>query len=184
MTLSPSIKTSPRASWTPATSQHKYPPSSANFTAYSMRLVCPVMRDSLENQRSAASALFNKIFAHWSPSFSALCPRLSITTCAKSQRQYQKKSQHLACLTLHREKNELTNEANRIIKTIRQMETSLEDPQPDSYRLNEKELKVTAPLAQCLQDLKEKHNRIAKVHRERFEQIKSKSTSKQYDKNI
>lgn len=72
------------------------------------------------------------------------------------------------------EKSELTEEANRIIKTIKQMEASLEDPSSDNdFQLDERDLKVTAPLTRCLQSLKEKHNAIAKIHRERFEQVKS-----------
>ena len=68
----------------------------------------------------------------------------------------------------------MTEEALRIIKTIRQMEASLEDNKLNNdYQLEDKELKVTAPLIRCLQGLKEKHNLIAKIHRERFEQVKS-----------
>ena len=81
-------------------------------------------------------------------------------------------------LNVRSEKSELTEEANRIIRTIKQMEASLEDPaSKDTYRLDEKELKITIPLTRCLQSLKEKHNAIAKVHRERFEQVKSKDFS-------
>ena len=62
-----------------------------------------------------------------------------------------------------------------MIKTIKQMEASLEDRAPnEAYQLDEKELKVTLPLTRCLKGLKEKHNTIAKIHRERFEQVKSK----------
>lgn len=62
-----------------------------------------------------------------------------------------------------------------MIKTIKQMEASLEDRSPhDAYELEDKELKVTVPLTRCLQSLKEKHNTIARIHRERFEQVKSK----------
>lgn len=79
-----------------------------------------------------------------------------------------------ARLKYHSEKSELTEEANRIIKTIRLMEASLEDDKlVNSYKLEDKELKVTVPLQSCLQGLKEKHNVIAKLHRERFEQVKS-----------
>ncbi|KAL9122513.1 MAG: hypothetical protein Q9187_000931 [Circinaria calcarea] len=71
------------------------------------------------------------------------------------------------------EKTELTEEAYRIIKTIRQMEASLEDYKPhDDYALEDERLKVTVPLSRCLKGLKEKHNAIAKIHRERFEQVK------------
>ncbi|MCJ1431248.1 hypothetical protein MMC27_000599 [Xylographa pallens] len=71
------------------------------------------------------------------------------------------------------EKNELTEEAYGIIKTIRQMEASLEDHKlNDDYPLEDDALKVTMPLSRCIQNLKEKHNTIAKIHRERFEQVK------------
>ena len=54
------------------------------------------------------------------------------------------------------------------------MEASLEDDKLiNSYQLEDKELMVTTPLMRCLQGLKEKHNIIAKLHRERFEQVKS-----------
>ena len=77
-------------------------------------------------------------------------------------------------LTRRSEKNELTNEANQIIKTIKQMEGSLEDRKDqDPYRAQDSDLKVTVPLSQCVERLKEKQGRIAQVHRERFEQIKS-----------
>lgn len=70
----------------------------------------------------------------------------------------------------------MTEEAHRIIKTIKQLEACLEDHKPnDDYQLDDGELKVTIPLAGCLQTLKEKHNTIAKIHRERFEQVKSTS---------
>lgn len=82
-------------------------------------------------------------------------------------------------LTIHSEKSELTEEAHRMIKTIKQMDASLEDRAPNSaYQLEDKELKVTVPLIRCLQGLKEKHNTIAKIHRERFEQVKSKINNK------
>ncbi|KAL9128938.1 MAG: hypothetical protein Q9217_002492 [Psora testacea] len=71
------------------------------------------------------------------------------------------------------EKSELTEEANRMIRTIKQMKASLEDR--SSHRecdLNDEELKVTVPLTRCLQGLKEKQNAVAKIHRERFEQVK------------
>jgi protein regulator of cytokinesis 1 len=73
----------------------------------------------------------------------------------------------------YREKNGMTEEAHKIIKTIRQMESSLEDRKSHEYLTEEGELRVYAPLTRCVKDLKEKYNTIAKVHRERFEQVKS-----------
>ena len=73
------------------------------------------------------------------------------------------------------EKNELTEEAYAIIKSIRQMEGSLEDDKLNKdYPLEDDTLKVTLPLSRCIKNLKEKHNTIAKIHRERFEQVKSR----------
>ena len=61
-----------------------------------------------------------------------------------------------------------------MIKTIRQMEASLDDTkQRNDYELEDENLKVTFPLLRCLKSLKEKHNTVSKLHRERFEQVKS-----------
>ena len=55
------------------------------------------------------------------------------------------------------------------------MEASLEDQAPnDAYKLADGKLKVAVPLTRCLQELKEKHNAVAKIHSARFEQITSK----------
>ena len=81
-------------------------------------------------------------------------------------------------LQYQREKAELTDEAHRIIKVIKQMEASLEDhANNDQYQHEDNDLKVTIPLMRCLQILKEKHNTVAKIHRERYEQVKSESYS-------
>lgn len=68
------------------------------------------------------------------------------------------------------EKNELTEEANQIITTIKQMEISLDD-EKEGEKYDEDELKVTYPLSRCLQQLKEKHRQISRMHRERVEQV-------------
>ena len=69
----------------------------------------------------------------------------------------------------------MTEEAYRVIKTIRQMEASLEDEKPHGeFALEDEHLKVFTPLTRCLKGLKEKHNSIARIHHERFEQVKSK----------
>lgn len=68
----------------------------------------------------------------------------------------------------------MTDEAHRIIKTIRQLEASLEDEKPGSaYQMEDEELKVYTPLNRCLKGLKEKHNSISRIHRDRFEQVRS-----------
>jgi len=73
------------------------------------------------------------------------------------------------------EKNEMTEEAQHIITTIKQMEASLDDNKSHhKYEVEDEDLKITYPLMRCLQGLKEKHLQISKLHRERFEQVKSK----------
>jgi len=73
------------------------------------------------------------------------------------------------------EKNEMTEEAQRIITTIKQMEASLDDHKAhNQYESEDEDLKITYPLTRCLQGLKEKHQQISKLHKERFEQVKSK----------
>ena len=55
------------------------------------------------------------------------------------------------------------------------MEASLEDRKvTTSYRPDSEDLQVTLPLNRCLQGLKERYNTVAKLHRERFEQVKSR----------
>ena len=73
----------------------------------------------------------------------------------------------------HREKNEMTEEAQKIITTIKQMEASLDDDRRNGeYDLDNTGMKVTFPLNDCLRDLKEKYNTVSRLHRERFEQVK------------
>lgn len=72
------------------------------------------------------------------------------------------------------EKKDMVDEAQKIITTIRQMEASLDDSKARrDYHGEDDELKVTYPLSRCLQVLKEKHIHISRLHRERFEQVKS-----------
>ncbi|KAK5117807.1 hypothetical protein LTR85_008782 [Meristemomyces frigidus] len=73
-----------------------------------------------------------------------------------------------------KEKHDLTEEAQRLVKIIRQMERSLDDSRPndDDYEDEQDGLKITYPLLDCIQALKEKHHAISKLHRERYEQVK------------
>ena len=72
------------------------------------------------------------------------------------------------------EKNDMLEEARRIITTIKQMEASLDgNRNRHSYQPDDEELKITYPLTACLQRLKEKHQSVSRVHRERFEQVQS-----------
>lgn len=66
----------------------------------------------------------------------------------------------------------MTEEAHNIIKTIKQMEASLDDEKDRGYDLDSNGLRVTYPLIDCLRDLKEKYNVVSRLHRERFEQVK------------
>lgn len=73
------------------------------------------------------------------------------------------------------EKKSMVEEAQRIITLIRQMEASLDGTRSQhSYSTEDDDLHVTFPLTKCLTVLKEKHMQISKLHRERFEQVKSK----------
>lgn len=73
----------------------------------------------------------------------------------------------------HSEKHELAEEANNLITTIKQMQTSLDGTKDDhGYHVEDGDLKVTYPLTRCLQALKEKHSVVSRLHRERFEQVR------------
>lgn len=83
---------------------------------------------------------------------------------------------HNQVRTVTAEKKEMLDECQKIITTIRQMEASLDDSKSSrrDYHLEDGgDLKVTYPLTRCLQVLKEKHIQISRLHRERFEQVKS-----------
>jgi protein regulator of cytokinesis 1 len=71
------------------------------------------------------------------------------------------------------EKRDMIDEAKKIITTIRQMETSLDDSKHRRSN-DDADIHITYPLNRCLQTLKEKKAQIARLHRERFEQVKSK----------
>lgn len=74
------------------------------------------------------------------------------------------------------EKHELTEEAHRLAKTIQQMEASLDDAKPDhAYEVDNLNTMITFPLNKCIQGLKEKYNVVHRLHKERFEQVKSKT---------
>lgn len=69
----------------------------------------------------------------------------------------------------------MTEEVQRLIKTIRQMESSLNDNKTSPKYKND-EPQVTYPLTRCLRALKEKYNAVQKQHQERFEQVRSTSS--------
>ncbi|EGX96924.1 microtubule associated protein (Ase1), putative [Cordyceps militaris CM01] len=70
------------------------------------------------------------------------------------------------------EKKELIDEAKTIITRIREMEASLDDSK-SRRDYDTDEITITYPLNLCLQNLKEKQMDIARLHRERFEQVKT-----------
>lgn len=79
---------------------------------------------------------------------------------------------------LHREKDKMTQEAQRLITTIQQMEASLGDERANGqYELNRDDLRITYPLNRCIAFLREKNEAMTKLHRERFEQVKSESNN-------
>ncbi|KAM3528209.1 hypothetical protein MY4038_005988 [Beauveria bassiana] len=69
------------------------------------------------------------------------------------------------------EKKEMIDEAKTIITRIREMETSLDDSK-GRRDYDSDDITITYPLNHCLQTLREKQTHIARLHRERFEQIK------------
>lgn len=75
------------------------------------------------------------------------------------------------------EKKKMLDEANNTITLIRQMEASLESNHSHSKsqrgRRSDDDLRITFPLTRCLVVLKEKHGQISRLHRERWEQVKS-----------
>lgn len=74
----------------------------------------------------------------------------------------------------------MIDEAKRIITIIRQMESSLDDSKRRRDYEEDDDLTITYPLMRCLQVLKEKHIQISRLHKERFEQVKSGFLSQSY----
>ncbi|KAH0417966.1 hypothetical protein KCU90_g12067, partial [Aureobasidium melanogenum] len=77
-----------------------------------------------------------------------------------------------------KEKHDLTDEARRLIRSIRQIEAALVDDK--SHResdYQDEHLSITLPLRDCITSLKDKHKTVSTIHRERYEQIKSHITS-------
>ncbi|KAL4787929.1 microtubule associated protein-domain-containing protein [Aspergillus varians] len=71
------------------------------------------------------------------------------------------------------EKNDMTEEAHKLINAIQQMEESLVDEKANGqYSLDHDDLRVTYPLNRCLAFLREQHSAVSKLHRQRFEQVK------------
>lgn len=68
----------------------------------------------------------------------------------------------------------MTEEARNLISAIQQMEESLVDEKANGqYNLDHNDLQITYPLNRCVAFLREQHNAVSKLHRQRFEQVKS-----------
>ncbi|KAL0931127.1 microtubule associated protein [Colletotrichum truncatum] len=66
------------------------------------------------------------------------------------------------------EKEEMVEEAERMINNIRQMEASISGRRDRDGD----DIKITYPLIRCLKALKEKHAHVSRLHKERFAQVK------------
>jgi protein regulator of cytokinesis 1 len=66
-------------------------------------------------------------------------------------------------------------EAEHLINTIKQMEVALDDQKANGQYELGNDLQVTFPLNRCIITLKEKYSAISRLHRERYEQVKSSS---------
>ncbi|KAF1933193.1 uncharacterized protein M421DRAFT_97408 [Didymella exigua CBS 183.55] len=73
--------------------------------------------------------------------------------------------------TVTNEKHKMTEEAQHLIKTIKQMQDSMDDSK-NGTRFKNDDTQITYPLTRCLKALKEKHNAVAKQYQERFEQTR------------
>ncbi|KAL5114133.1 Microtubule bundling protein [Pleosporales sp. CAS-2024a] len=70
------------------------------------------------------------------------------------------------------EKHEMAEEAQRLRRTIKQMEASLDDNKSSSALDDDDGAGITYPLTRCLAGLKERYNAVSKLHRDRFEQVR------------
>ena len=69
----------------------------------------------------------------------------------------------------------MEEEAQSLIEAIQHMEKSLVDEKANGqYQLDHNELRISYPLNRCLNFLREEHNALSKLHKERFEQVRSK----------
>ena len=66
-------------------------------------------------------------------------------------------------------------EAEHLINTIKQMEIALDDQKANGHFELDDDLQITFPLNRCIVSLKEKYSAISRLHRERYEQVKSLS---------
>lgn len=69
----------------------------------------------------------------------------------------------------------MEDEAQRLITAIQHMEKSLVDEKANGqYQLDHDALRISYPLNRCLSFLREEHGALSKLHKERFEQVRSK----------
>src|SRR5258707_14750775 len=113
-----------------------------------MRSESQITSESLERQRYVAEKPLPCIVSDYTQLFNALSETL------------HNHVRHVAA-----GKNEMTEEAQRIITTIRQMDISINGPKDHQYEVEDDDLRVTIPLIPCLQTLKEKHLQISRIHK-------------------
>ncbi|KAL7945799.1 microtubule associated domain-containing protein [Trichoderma barbatum] len=77
---------------------------------------------------------------------------------------------HLRLVTS--EKKGMIDEAKKIVTATRQMEASLDDSKSRRKNSNGESMKITYPLMQCLETLKERHDQVKRLHRERLGQVR------------
>ena len=71
----------------------------------------------------------------------------------------------------------MTEEAQKLITAIQQMAASLGDERANGqFELSRDDIRITFPLNRCIAHLREKSDAMSKLHRERFEQVKSEFT--------
>lgn len=67
----------------------------------------------------------------------------------------------------------MIDEAKKIVIEIRQMEASLDNSRPRRKNSNGESIKITYPLTECLETLKEKHGQVQRLRQERVDHVQS-----------
>ncbi|KAK0760918.1 hypothetical protein N5P37_005858 [Trichoderma harzianum] len=76
---------------------------------------------------------------------------------------------HLRLVTS--EKKQMIDECKKVVIEIRQMEASLDDSRPRRKNSNGESIKITYPLMECLETLKEKHSKVQRLRQERVDHV-------------
>lgn len=67
----------------------------------------------------------------------------------------------------------MIDECKKVVIEIRQMEASLDDSRPRRKNSNGESIKITYPLMECLETLKEKHSQVQRLRQERVDHVQS-----------